>query len=169
MASKDHITAGGQTEGTESVVDTKQILLATLTEVFSTFEDRLRTQTPKPFEGAALVAVNTFNDIVAGLNLQFPPDKPNLTVKDEDISSGEIKLHWTDDTTNAEGFKVWRCQGDSCEDFVEIKTVSSSTRTYLDDNLASKTTYRYKLTAFNSRGEATSAIASASTKPPESN
>jgi hypothetical protein len=141
--------------------DASQVL-ATLTEVFATFKNQLQSQAPKPFEGAAKDAVDVFNDIVAGLRLKFPPVPPNLEAKA--VSSTDIELKWTDDTNNADGFKIRRCQGGDCQDFAEIKQVSSNVRAYQDVNLSSNTTYGYQLVAFNFRGETLSNIAEATTQ-----
>jgi hypothetical protein len=127
-------------------------VLATLDQVFSTFRAQLQDEAPEPFEGAAKVAVDTFNDIVAGLNFRSLPAAPEIAAKP--ISSTEIELTWTDDTLNAEGYRVRRCQGRDCTDFVEAgQQLSPTARSFLDASLSASTTYRYQLVAFNFRGE----------------
>ena len=125
-------------------------------------QSQIQSQTPKPFEGAAKDAVDVFNDIIAGLQLKFPPVPPNLEAKA--VSSTDVELKWTDDTNNAGGFKIRRCQGGGGQDFAEIKQVSSNVRAYQDVNLSSQTTYRYQLIAFNFRGETLSNTAEATTE-----
>ena len=89
-------------------------VLATLNQVFSTFRAQLQDEAPEPFDGAAKVAVDTFNDIVAGLKFRSLPAAPEIAAKP--ISSTEIELTWTDDTLNADGYRVRRCQGQDCTD-----------------------------------------------------
>ncbi len=141
--------AAGQAPDTSKLLDT-------LTQVFATLQSQLQNQAPKPFDGDAKVAVDKFNDIVLTLQLKFLPEPPtNLEIKP--VSPTEIELRWTDgpfDTNNADGFKIFRCQGSNCQDFEEIKPpLLSNTRAYKDNNLSSGTVYRYRLKAFNSRGE----------------
>ena len=136
--------------------DQMKELIASVTEALKPSQSNTQNQAQKPFEGNAKVAVEVFNEIVARLRLRFHPDPPNLAIKSS--SSTEIELIWKDDTNNADGFKVWRCQGSSCKDFSEIKELGSNVRTYWDNNLSSKTSYRYKLSAFNIKGEAFSKI-----------
>jgi hypothetical protein len=130
-------------------------VLATLSQVFTTFQNQLQNrpqdEAPKPFEGAAKRAVEVFNDIVIGLQLRFLPIAPNFEAKA--VSSTEIELTWTDNTNNADGFKIKRCQGQNCQNFTEIKQLASAIRVYRDLNLSNSTTYRYQLATFNARGE----------------
>lgn len=137
-------------------------VLATLDQVFSTFKAQLQDRAPEPLEGAAKAAVDTFNEIVAGLN--FRPLPPALEIAAKPISSTEIELTWTDDTLNADGYRVRRCQGQDCTDFVEITQLSPTARSFRDANLSASTTYRYQLVAFNLRGETPSDPVTVTTK-----
>ncbi len=136
-------------------------VLTTLDQVFSTFRTQLRDEPPKPFEAAAKIAVDTFNDIVAGLKFKSLPSA--LKVAARPISLTEIELTWTDDTTNADGYKVKRCQGQYCQDFVEVKKLSPTPRSFRDVNLSGNTTYRYQVVTFNFRGETPSNIVDVTT------
>lgn len=141
--------------GTAREYDTDRVL-ATLSQVFSTFKAQLQEQAPRAFEeeSAARVAVDTFNDIVA--DLRFTPCP--FRVAGRSISPTEAELTWTDDTVNADGYRVKRCQGRSCENLVAIAQLSPSERSFRDGNLAPNTAYRYQLVAFNPRGERPSNI-----------
>lgn len=139
-------------------------LVETLKQVFATVQGQLQSQAPKPFDGAAKKAVDVFNDIVLGLALKFPPESPTLVIREDGTTDSSIQLEWRDDTNNADGFKLLRCQGEDCQDFTEIDRPLSTARAYSDTNLSRNTTYRYKLIAFNSRGEAVSAVAEVRTK-----
>jgi hypothetical protein len=136
-------------------------VLTTLDQVFSTFRTQLRDETPKPFDGAAKVAVDAFNDIVAGLKFKSLPSA--LKIAAIPISLTEIELTWTDDTVNADGYKVKRCQGQYCHDLVEVGQLSPSVRSFRDVNLSGNGTYNYQLVTFNSRGETPSNIVEVTT------
>jgi Fibronectin type III domain len=137
-------------------------VLNTLDQVFSTFRTQLKDEAPKAFDGAAKVAVDTFNDIVAGLKFKTVPSAVlNLTASP--LSLTEIGLAWTDNTLNTDGYTVERCQGQYCSDLVEIRQLSPSARSFTDSGLSGNTTYRYQIVAFNSRGETPSQIVSATT------
>jgi hypothetical protein len=174
MPGKDHAKNEGhasQEQASQPPATTGQAsdmrkLLVTLDEVFSTFGNQLKDETPPPFDGNAKVAVDVFNDIVAGLRLKFLPQA--LKIGGRAVSLTEIELTWTDDTNNADGYKVKRCQGQNCSDLVEVRQLSPAVRSFLDVNLAPYTTYRYQVVAFNFRGETSSNIVdvtTATTKP----
>ena len=118
MASKDYpkpeAEANQQSQQrptAQSGADTSQIL-ATLTQVFSTFQKQLQNQPPREIDANALTAASVFNDIVAGLELRPLKNLPDLK-NAQTVSSTEIKLEWewTDaDGYTAQGFKIWRCK-----------------------------------------------------------
>jgi hypothetical protein len=132
-------------------------LLSTLDRVFSTFREQLRTEAPKPFTGNAKIAADTFNDIVAGL--KFESRRPGaVTIEATHVSPTEIELRWTDIPTNADGYRVERCQGYNCQDLDEIARLPSTARSFRDANLSERTLYRYRVVAFDARGETSSNI-----------
>jgi len=61
-------------------------------------------------------------------------------------------LSWTDNSGNEDGFKIERCQGNNCTNFVEIAQVGPNTTSFPDIGLTGKTWYRYRVRAFNSAG-----------------
>jgi tripartite motif-containing protein 71 len=61
-------------------------------------------------------------------------------------------LSWTDNSTDENGFKIERCQGNNCINFVEIAQVAANTSSYPNTGLSSNTAYRYRVRAFNSGG-----------------
>jgi len=160
-------------QATEQATETPEALkgpdigrvLATLDQVFSTFRAQLQDEAPKTFDGAAKVAVDTFNDIVAGLKFKSLP--ASLKIAAKTLSSTEIELTWTDDTLNADGYRVRRCQGQACTDFAEVRELSPTARLFRDAGLSAGTTYRYQLVAFNLRGETPSNSVTVTTKPAE--
>ena len=169
MPSKDHAKTEGQASqepasqppATTGPASDMRKLLATLDEVFSAFRNQLKDETPPPFDGNAKVAVDVFNDIVAGLRLKFLPRA--LKVNGRVLSLTEIELTWTDDTNNADGYKVKRCQGQYCQEPVEIRQLKPTARSFRDVNLFNNTTYRYQVVAFNFRGETSSNIVDVTT------
>jgi hypothetical protein len=153
MPARDNPKTEEQTyEGPESARGSDmQRLLTTLDQVFSTFKTQLRDEAPKPFNPAAQVAVDTFNDIVAGLKFRSLPTA--LKIAARPILPTKIELTWTDDTLNVDGYRVKRCEGQYCEDLVEVIKLSANVRCFQDVSLSPNTTYRYQLVSFNSRGE----------------
>ena len=94
-----------------------------------------------------------------------PPTAPsNLTAKA--VSSSQINLAWADNANNEDGFKIERCQGSRCTNFVQIPTVlGPNVKNYSDTGLSRRTTYRYRVRAYNGAGDSVySNIASATTR-----
>ncbi|HEY0156512.1 MAG TPA: fibronectin type III domain-containing protein [Thermoanaerobaculia bacterium] len=80
-------------------------------------------------------------------------------------SSGasQIAVRWTDNSTNEEGFRLERCTGSTCTNFVQVAQVGPNVTSLTDSGLLSSTTYRYRVLAFNVTGSAVSNIAAATT------
>jgi hypothetical protein len=66
-------------------------------------------------------------------------------------SAAQLTLSWTDASDNEDGFAIERRTGTSGT-FARLATVSSNVSTYTDPNLASSTTYCYRVNAFNTAG-----------------
>jgi hypothetical protein len=66
-------------------------------------------------------------------------------------SAAQLTLSWTDASDNEDGFGIERRTGTSGT-FARVASVSSNVNTYTDNNLASNTTYCYRVNAFNSAG-----------------
>ena len=66
-------------------------------------------------------------------------------------SAAQLTLSWTDASENEDGFGVERKTGTSGT-FARVASVSSNISTYMDPNLASSTTYCYRVNAFNTAG-----------------
>lgn len=81
------------------------------------------------------------------------------------ISPSQINLSWAASTDNVGvvGYKVERCEGSNCINFIQIAT--STTTNYSDTNLSSNTTYRYRVRAFDADNNTSpySSIVSATT------
>jgi len=68
------------------------------------------------------------------------------------VSASQINLAWTDNSNNEDGFKIERCQGNGCSNFVEIAQVGVNVTSFSDIGLTSNTRYRYRVRAFNTGG-----------------
>ena len=77
-------------------------------------------------------------------------------------SKTTVKLTWTDNATNENGFRIYR--GTTAANLVLINTVGPNITTYQDSGLARRTTYYYKVCAYNTVGESCSATIQTKTK-----
>jgi len=66
-------------------------------------------------------------------------------------AAAQLTLSWTDASDNEDGFGIERRTGTSGT-FARVASVSSNVSTYTDPNLASSTTYCYRVNAFNTAG-----------------
>src|SRR3989442_1141030 len=81
----------------------------------------------------------------------FPPAAPsNLTATA--VSSGQIDLAWTDNSSNEELFDIERCLGDAiaCGDagFVQIAWANANAITFSDAGVQGGTTYTYRVRSY---------------------
>ena len=95
-----------------------------------------------------------------------PPGGPaapsNLTATA--MSPNSVKLTWTDNSTNEVGFRLERCTGAGCTNFVLHTSLRANTTLFEDWPIAAKTTYRYRLHAYGDSGSsAYTSIAEATT------
>jgi lysyl endopeptidase len=89
-----------------------------------------------------------------------PPAAPtNLNAKQK---GKRIELTWTDNSNDEDGFRIYR--GLSPLTLAVIGTVGPNTTVYNDTSFASKTTYYYKVCAYNANGEGCSGVISFTTK-----
>ena len=79
-----------------------------------------------------------------------PPAPSGLTVVA--ASASRINLLWTDNAGNEDGFKVERCSGQTCTNFVQIATVGSDVNSFANTGLTKNTMYRYRVRAYNTGG-----------------
>ncbi|MCP4152993.1 MAG: hypothetical protein GY757_34995 [bacterium] len=73
-----------------------------------------------------------------------------------------VVLSWTDNANNETGFYIY--QGSSSSSLSLIATVGANTTSYNVTGLQRKTTYYFKVCAYNTEGEACSSVISAKTK-----
>jgi hypothetical protein len=116
-------------------------------------------------QDAALVAGSSANsispsdsDIVAlkfpaGLTPSTTPPAAPGQLAATAVSRSQIRLTWSDNSSDENGFRVERCRGVGCTNFTEIAVVAANTSTFLDSGLARNTSYTYRVRAFNDAGQ----------------
>lgn len=67
------------------------------------------------------------------------------------VSTTQINLSWTDNSTNETGFKIERKTGTGI--FTVVGTTTSNVTTYSDTGLTPNTTYIYRVFSYNSSGD----------------
>lgn len=87
------------------------------------------------------------------LNVPSPkPQAPNppSNLKVIACTSDTISLSWADNSTNENGFELWRSLDNYS--FSKVKTLSANTNSYTDSGLSPDTTYYYEVRAYNNAG-----------------
>ena len=93
-----------------------------------------------------------------------PPAAPsNLTASP--FNATEIDLTWIDNSNNEGGFKIERCQGAGCSNFVQIATVGANVTTYWDIGLSPGIAYSYRVRSYNSAGDSDYSNTASATTP----
>ncbi|MGH7274102.1 MAG: fibronectin type III domain-containing protein, partial [Nitrospiria bacterium] len=95
-----------------------------------------------------------------------PPSAPsNLTATA--IGSSRIDISWTASTDNVgvTGYRVERCQGINCNNFIQVAALTNSSISYSDTTVSAATSYSYRILAVDaaSNQSAYSNTASATT------
>jgi fibronectin type 3 domain-containing protein len=99
-----------------------------------------------------VTAVNAIGESANSNQASATPQGPPTALTATAVSNSQINLAWIDNSTNEDGFKIERCQGNGCTSFVQTAQVGASVTTYSNTGLASLTTYVYRVRAFNSLG-----------------
>ena len=68
------------------------------------------------------------------------------------VSTSQINLSWRDNSNNEQGFRIERCTGNNCTNFVQIAQVGANVTAFSNTGLARNTRYRYRVRAFNAGG-----------------
>jgi carboxypeptidase T len=93
-----------------------------------------------------------------------PPAAPTNLIASA-VSSSQINLSWTDNSSDETGFLIEGCTGANCTNFAQIATVGANVTSYSNTGLAAATTYTYRVRATNLGGDSSpSNVASASTQ-----
>jgi hypothetical protein len=92
-------------------------------------------------------ATNTLT-VLAGAT----PVAPTALTATAGSKQGQIVLRWTDNSNNESGFRIERCTGANCTNFAPLVTVGAGVNTYTNTGLARRTTYGYRVYAYNASG-----------------
>ena len=146
-------------------------IAAPVANVTAYSDSALAAQTVFRYRVLAFNAVgnSSFSNIAETTTSAAPPPPPqppsapgNLTASA--ISHSQINLGWSDNSGNEDSFRLQRCTGSGCSNFLEIAAPGANVTTYSDSGLTPQTLYRYRVLAFNAVGDSSfSNIAETST------
>ncbi len=98
--------------------------------------------TPSPWSNIATVTT-------AALPLAAPS---NLAINTALTSRTGIRLTWTDNSNNEQGFQIWRSTTGVAGSFSQVAQVPSNATRYTNSGLRRGTTYWYQVRSFNATG-----------------
>ena len=85
-------------------------------------------------------------------NRLFPVPAAPINLAASAVSSSQINLSWTDNSSNESGFKIERKTG-SGGTYAQIATVGAGVTSYNDTGLSESTAYYYRIRATNGSGD----------------
>jgi hypothetical protein len=123
---------------------------------------------------AVVAGTTASNGAFDMLTLRFPagvtpvgiPEPPDLVTATAQ-QGRQVRLTWRDNATTEAGFRIERCRGLDCHNFVQIAVVGPNVTTFLDSGLTNRVTYTYRIRAFNANGTSrysNTAVATARTR-----
>ena len=77
------------------------------------------------------------------------------------ISTSQINLSWTDNSSNESGFKIERST--DATNFAQINTVGAGITVYSDNGLNASTPYSYRVRAYNVAGDSAYSLTASAT------
>ena len=80
-----------------------------------------------------------------------PPAVPTI-LNATAVSYRQINLDWGDNSDNEDGFRIERCTGSGCADFLQVAQVGANVTSYSDLGLTADTIYSYRMRAFGNAG-----------------
>ncbi|HET9978262.1 MAG TPA: fibronectin type III domain-containing protein, partial [Burkholderiaceae bacterium] len=86
----------------------------------------------------------------AGSTPAAPPAAPT-NLSPTAVSSSSIRLQWTNGSSDQTGVSIERCKS-PCRNFAEVARVAGNVASFVDSGLASRTSYAYRLRAYNVNG-----------------
>ncbi len=92
-------------------------------------------------------AIQDYFTVVKGTTLPGPPSNLTATA----VSSSQINLAWTDNSSNETGFKIERSTDGT--NFGQIATVGSNVTSYSNTGLTASTLFYYRVRANNAAGD----------------
>jgi titin len=120
---------------------------------------RVRACSIKPWENS------DFTDAVSATTCAYALKAPSSFVAIPSAST-KIELAWLDNSYKEDGFEIERRIFGSAA-FQRVAVIGPDLRQYVDAGLAAKTTYQYRIRAYNSAGYSCYSEASATTLAPE--
>jgi subtilisin family serine protease len=95
---------------------------------------------------------SAYSNIVNATTLPPSPPMAPSSLTAVAVSSTQVNLNWTDNSTDEDGFKIERCTGSGCTNFVEFVSVGADVVSFSDLGRSPSTDYRYRVMAVNSGG-----------------
>ena len=93
----------------------------------------------------------TASVVATATTLSAPPAAPT-TLAAPSVTASQVNLTWVDASTNETGFKIERCTGSTCTNFVEVAQTAANVKAFSSTGLARSTTYRFRILSFNAAG-----------------
>ena len=81
------------------------------------------------------------------------------------VSNTRITLSWTDNARNEAGFRIERCSGTGCTNFTQIAQVGAGVTGFSNSGLRRRTSYSYRVRAFNAGGDSGYSNTASATTP----
>jgi len=79
------------------------------------------------------------------------------------LDEDSVTLTWDDRSTDEDGFRIYRAAGSGA--FSQVGTASPDLETFIDETIRPATTYRYKVGAYNGKGERQSSTVTVNVPP----
>ena len=105
-----------------------------------------------------------YSNVASATTLSGTTDRAPGHLSATASGSNQIDLSWSDEVGDVTGFKIERCEGKGCSNFVEIANVAPNVTSYQSTALTALTSYSYRVRAYKESSHyAYSKIASATT------
>ena len=104
------------------------------------------------------------SNVASATTLSRATDRAPNNLSATASSSNQIDLSWSDYAGDITGFKIERCEGKGCSNFIEIASVAANVTSFQNTDLTALTSYSYRVRAYKESSHyAFSKIASATT------
>lgn len=118
-----------------------------------------------------MAADSPYSNVASATTLSAATDRSPGHLSATAISSSQIDLSWSVNAGDLTGFKIERCEGKGCSNFIEIASVAANITSYQNTDLTPLTSYSYRIRAYKESShfaysKTASAITSRSTVPP---
>ena len=112
-----------------------------------------------------------YSNVASATTLSGATDRSPGHLSATASSSNQIDLSWSDNVADITGFKIERCEGKGCSNFIEIASVAANVSSYQNTDLNALTSYSYRVRAYKegshyAYSKTASATTSRSTVPP---